>query len=43
MDEGTSALDNKTEELVMNSISELGKEITIILIAHVGNLPLYKV
>ena len=34
MDEGTSALDNKTEELVMNSINKLGKEITVILIAH---------
>ena len=34
MDEGTSALDNKTEELVMSSINKLGKEITVILIAH---------
>ena len=34
MDEGTSALDNRTEELVMTSINKLGKEITVILIAH---------
>jgi ABC-type multidrug transport system fused ATPase/permease subunit len=33
-DEATSALDNKTEESVMKSIEALGKEITIIMIAH---------
>ena len=33
-DEATSALDNKTEESVMSSIDELGKEITVIVIAH---------
>ena len=33
-DEATSALDNKTEESVMKSIEELGKEITVIMIAH---------
>ena len=33
-DEATSALDNKTEESVMNSIEALGKEITVIMIAH---------
>ncbi len=32
MDEGTSALDPKTEELVMQHISNLG--ITLVLIAH---------
>ena len=33
-DEATSALDNKTEESVMKSIETLGKEITVIMIAH---------
>jgi ABC-type multidrug transport system fused ATPase/permease subunit len=33
-DEATSALDNKTEESVMKSIEALGKEITVIMIAH---------
>jgi len=33
-DEATNALDNKTEESVMNSIEALGKEITVIMIAH---------
>lgn len=33
-DEATSALDNKTEESVMKSIESLGKEITVIMIAH---------
>lgn len=33
-DEATSALDNKTEESVIKSIEALGKEITIIMIAH---------
>ena len=34
LDEATSALDNKTELAVMNAISALGKNITVILIAH---------
>lgn len=34
MDEATSALDNKTEKAVMDAISNLDKDITIILIAH---------
>ena len=34
LDEATSALDNKTEKAVMDAINNLGKEITIILIAH---------
>jgi len=34
LDEATSALDNKTEELVMSAINSIGKDITIILIAH---------
>ena len=33
-DEATSALDNKTEDSVMKSIETLGKEITVIMIAH---------
>ncbi len=33
-DEATSALDNKTEESVIKSIHALGKEITVIMIAH---------
>ena len=33
-DEATSALDNKTEDSVMKSIEALGKEITVIMIAH---------
>ena len=33
-DEATSALDNKTEDSVMSSIEALGKEITVIMIAH---------
>lgn len=33
-DEATSALDNKTEDSVMKSIEVLGKEITVIMIAH---------
>jgi ATP-binding cassette subfamily B protein len=33
-DEATSALDNKTEESVIKSIDALGKEITVIMIAH---------
>jgi len=34
LDEATSALDNETEQTVMNAINNLGKDITIILIAH---------
>jgi len=34
LDEATSALDNQTEQIVMDTISNLNKEITIILIAH---------
>jgi ABC-type multidrug transport system fused ATPase/permease subunit len=33
-DEATSALDNKTEESVIKFIEALGKEITVIMIAH---------
>jgi ABC-type multidrug transport system fused ATPase/permease subunit len=34
LDEGTSALDNQTEEEVMNALYNVSKDITIILIAH---------
>lgn len=34
LDEATSALDNQTEEAVMDAINNLGKNMTIILIAH---------
>jgi len=34
LDEATSALDNQTEKAVMDSINNIGKNITIILIAH---------
>ncbi len=34
LDEATSALDNTTERIVMDSIKNLGREITIIIIAH---------
>jgi ABC-type bacteriocin/lantibiotic exporter with double-glycine peptidase domain len=34
LDEATSALDNETEKAVMQSISELSSEITIVMIAH---------
>jgi ATP-binding cassette, subfamily B, bacterial PglK len=34
LDEATSALDNQTEQVVMNAVNNLGKDITIILIAH---------
>lgn len=33
-DEATSALDNQTEDLVMHAISNLGQDITIIMVAH---------
>ena len=34
LDEATSALDNETEKAVMDAVNNLGKNITIILIAH---------
>ena len=34
LDEATSALDNETEKAVMEAINNLGKNVTIILIAH---------
>ena len=34
LDEATSALDNLTEKAVMEAVNNLGKDITIILIAH---------
>ena len=34
LDEATSALDNQTEQAVMDAVNNLGKDITIILIAH---------
>ena len=34
LDEATSALDTKTEEAVMSSIGDIGRNITIIMIAH---------
>ena len=34
LDEATSALDYNTEELIVDAINNLNKEITIILIAH---------
>jgi ABC-type bacteriocin/lantibiotic exporter with double-glycine peptidase domain len=34
MDEGTSALDRVTENIIMNAIHELSHSLTIILIAH---------
>jgi len=34
LDEATSALDNETEKAVMQSISDLSSDITIIMIAH---------
>ncbi len=33
-DEATSALDNQTEQEVMKAIEDLGKEITVLIIAH---------
>ena len=33
-DEATSALDNKTEQAVMEAIESLGKDLTILIIAH---------
>ena len=34
LDEATSALDNLTEEIVMEAVRNIGKNITIIIIAH---------
>jgi ABC-type multidrug transport system fused ATPase/permease subunit len=34
LDEATSALDNQTENAVMDAVSNLGKNITIIIVAH---------
>ena len=34
LDEATSALDNLTEQAVMDAVNNLGKDITIIMIAH---------
>ena len=34
LDEGTAALDNKTQEYVTNAIESIGKKITVITIAH---------
>ena len=34
LDEATSALDNDTEQAVMDAVNNIGKDITIILIAH---------
>jgi ATP-binding cassette, subfamily B, bacterial PglK len=34
LDEATSSLDNETEQLVMQAIEKLGREITILIIAH---------
>ena len=34
LDEATSAQNNQTEETVMESVKKLGKDITIIIIAH---------
>ena len=34
LDEATSAIDNKTEELIMKNLNKLGSDITIISVAH---------
>ena len=34
LDEATSALDNQTEKAIMEAVNNIGKNITIILIAH---------
>ena len=34
LDEATSALDNQTEQAVMDAVNNIGKDMTIILIAH---------
>ena len=33
-DEATSALDNQTERSVMNSLVDLNREVTVLLVAH---------
>ncbi len=33
-DEATSALDNQTEQAVMHSLADLGREVTIVIVAH---------
>ena len=37
MDEPTNALDSDTEDLVINSIMNLKKDITVIMISHSNN------
>ena len=34
LDEATSALDNRTEQYVMNAIESIGKDLTILMVAH---------
>ena len=34
LDEASSALDTITEQALMNAINQLGKELTILIIAH---------
>ena len=34
LDEATSALDNRTEQDVMDAIENLGKDLTILMVAH---------
>ena len=34
LDEATSAIDSKTEELIMNNLNKMGSEMTIISVAH---------
>ena len=41
LDEPTNALDKETEKLVMDSISNLGKDVTLIMISHSDNLLQY--
>jgi ABC-type multidrug transport system fused ATPase/permease subunit len=41
LDEPTNALDKETEKLVMDSISILGKNVTLIMISHSNNLLQY--
>ena len=41
LDEPTNALDKETEKLVMDSISNLGKDTTLIMISHSNNLLKY--
>ena len=37
LDEPTNALDHNTEELVINNLTSLNKEITILMISHSNN------